>query len=411
MYCGIDVAKGKSQVCILNKEKHIAAEFEITHDKDGFEKLEKHLTPETIIGFEVTGNYSRILYDHLKGRYNVVYVNNFQMHNFAVFHNPSIKNDRIDAKMIATYLTFEYMKTITPVHMDELRDLCNMYKKSLCQLVRCKLMYKDQISIIFPELEQFAHLSNNWGIANLLQKYPSPKSIAEAPPNDVRNALTEHLAKKGIYTQEYVTKLQALAGNSVGVKNYPLSSFQYTIKGLFYFNQTVNEIKEKMKKCLMQTPYYPILDEFGYNDISLSLIVGEVGDIRRFSNHKKFSNYCGFDIAEHTSGSSIHKNSYMTKMGNSKLRAVFYQQALVNVSYKTEIYPFYQRLRSKGKHAKKCLNAVARKLAVKTYYSMLRCHDNDHPRCITKTTKKPDIKTYYDLMKCFSTKERDVISS
>ena len=54
MYCGIDVAKNKSQVCILDRQKNVVSEFEIEHTRQGFEQLELHLTEDMKIGMETT---------------------------------------------------------------------------------------------------------------------------------------------------------------------------------------------------------------------------------------------------------------------------------------------------------------------------------------------------------------------
>jgi transposase len=120
MYCGIDVAKGKSTVCILDKEKNVIAEFDIKHDKQGFETLQQHLTPDMKIGLESTSNYCKALYYFLKEKYNFVYVDTFQMKNFAKLHFPTIKNDKIDAKLIATYLIFNF-KTVDTIKTTELQ--------------------------------------------------------------------------------------------------------------------------------------------------------------------------------------------------------------------------------------------------------------------------------------------------
>jgi len=66
MYCGIDVAKNKSQIAILDGNLEIKNEFEIVHDREGFNKLEKHLTKDIKIALEVTGNYSNVVYNNLK---------------------------------------------------------------------------------------------------------------------------------------------------------------------------------------------------------------------------------------------------------------------------------------------------------------------------------------------------------
>ena len=37
MYCGIDVSKNKSNICIIDKEKKILKEFSIEHTREGFQ--------------------------------------------------------------------------------------------------------------------------------------------------------------------------------------------------------------------------------------------------------------------------------------------------------------------------------------------------------------------------------------
>ena len=54
MYCGIDVAKNKSQVCILDGQKNVVSEFEIEHTRPGFEELERYLTRDMKIAMETT---------------------------------------------------------------------------------------------------------------------------------------------------------------------------------------------------------------------------------------------------------------------------------------------------------------------------------------------------------------------
>lgn len=41
MYCGIDVSKNRSLVCILEQNSNVIKEFEIKHTKEGIEKLKK----------------------------------------------------------------------------------------------------------------------------------------------------------------------------------------------------------------------------------------------------------------------------------------------------------------------------------------------------------------------------------
>lgn len=376
MYCGIDVAKNKSHVCILNSDKKLATKFNIEHNFEGFTELENNLQTNFKIGMENTSNYCKALYHYLKEKYDVCYVDNVQMKNFAKLHFQNVKNDRIDAKLIALYLSYGF-KQVEPIATNEVKDLSRLYYKTMKNLTRYKYMFQNQINVIFPELEKHCHLRKTFVIANMLLKYPTPKEIAEADTNELRYELVKNLTRGSKFTIDYTKKLQELARKSIGVKNYPTACFKYTIKIMLFYEQLLKDVKLRMGESLMMTPYHKLLDEFGYNVSGLTTIVGEVGDIRHFSNHKKFVKYCGYDVSEKQSGKSQSVNCFITKRGNRQLRSIFYKRVLVHLSYKTEIGQFFYRLKGTGKHPKKCMVATARKLAVKCYYDMLKCHDDE----------------------------------
>lgn len=170
MYCGIDVSKNKSNVCILDGSRNKVKEFEIEHTKEGFERLKKNLTRDTKIALEVTGNYSKVVYNNLKEEYDVIYLDGVQMSNIAKYHSPTIKNDRVDAELLAKALSFPDLLKVSPLRVNELRDLSKLYQKVKKQLTTYKLMFKDQINIIFPELESLMTSKDNQGIARAVNK-------------------------------------------------------------------------------------------------------------------------------------------------------------------------------------------------------------------------------------------------
>lgn len=124
-----------------------------------------------------------------------------------------------------------------------------------------------------------------------------------------------------------------------------------------------------------KTPYVKLLERRGYGPISLAAIIGEVGDIRRFTTYKKFVKYCGFDVSEKQSGKYASTHCFITKQGNRYLRSMFYNLVLPQLTNKDEeFHEFYKRLKDKGKHTTTCMVAVARKIAVRTYFDLMRCH-------------------------------------
>lgn len=379
MFCGIDVSKNKSQVCILDENKEISKEFEITHTKEGFEQLERELVPTATIAMETTGNYSKAIYEYFKERYETIYVDNGLMNMFARLHYSHTKTDKIDARLIAKYLSFG-LRQVNPIKDERLKDLARLYEKTCYQMSKYKHMFKNQLNIIFPELETHFFLSKAKGMTSLLIKYPTPEAIARLSDGELQEILKSHYKKGGnlVKKEKFTTTLKELASNSIGIKDYPTDCFTQTLKILQFYEDTIEEIKNRIKVAVMSCPYSRLIDEFGYDDVSLALIVGMVGDIRRFPHYKKFVSYCGFDVSAKQSGKSESKNCYITKRGNKTLRHTFYLATLVYLSHNkgSPHTKFYERLRAKGKHPKQCLTAMARKLAIKTYYDMMRCHAN-----------------------------------
>ncbi len=70
----------------------------------------------------------------------------------------------------------------------------------------------------------------------------------------------------------------------------------------------------------------------------------------------------GIDPREHSSGSSVHKKTRISKIGNRHLRRALYMPALVAVRHDPHLRAFYQRLLDKGKAKLQALVAVMRKL-------------------------------------------------
>ena len=113
-YVGIDVAKEKHYVCILNDTKEIAIKpFWIYSDILGLRKLVTILgelslnNDDFIIGVESTGAFSENLYEYITDAdYKVILLNSYQTAKFRDFSTGrKIKNDSIDAYVIAELLS------------------------------------------------------------------------------------------------------------------------------------------------------------------------------------------------------------------------------------------------------------------------------------------------------------------
>ena len=81
----------------------------------------------------------------------------------------------------------------------------------------------------------------------------------------------------------------------------------------------------------------------------------------------------GLDPREHSSGSSVHKKTRISKAGNRHLRRALYMPALVAVRFDPHLRSFYQRLLAHGKPKMQALVAVMRKL-LHAIFGMFKHH-------------------------------------
>ncbi|MEK6861517.1 MAG: transposase [Nanoarchaeota archaeon] len=134
MYCGIDVSKNKSNVCILDKDRKIINEFEIEHTKEGLEKLKQNITKDTKIALEVTGNYSKVVYNNLKDDYEydmlgrVIRINNSDLtyKNVSYNHwNVTIYDENQNRK---DYQTDAYGNILTVLEFNNTQTYVTRYR-------------------------------------------------------------------------------------------------------------------------------------------------------------------------------------------------------------------------------------------------------------------------------------------
>lgn len=105
-----------------------------------------------------------------------------------------------------------------------------------------------------------------------------------------------------------------------------------------------------MVKLSKDKQEYQILISFpGIGETTAVRLIGELGDIRRFKNHKQLNAYVGIDIMRYQSGNTFYKDK-INKRGNNKLRKIlFYMiQTMIQLRKNTQnhIVDYYDKLKT-----------------------------------------------------------------
>lgn len=100
----------------------------------------------------------------------------------------------------------------------------------------------------------------------------------------------------------------------------------------------------------------------GIGDLTAGKLLAEFRALTDFTNVRQLVAFAGLNPRHHTSGSSIHKTTHISKCGRASLRAALYLPAVVAKRHNPILAQFAQRLQARGVSGKRLIVAIMRKL-------------------------------------------------
>ncbi|ADX81489.1 IS110 family RNA-guided transposase [Saccharolobus islandicus] len=160
----------------------------------------------------------------------------------------------------------------------------------------------------------------------------------------------ERLAK-GDFTQEELYNLEYTP--------IVLEEIKVLAKTLLETQEKLEEVRRMIEEQVPQD--HVLLTIPGVGRLAAGVIIGIVGDIKRFPKPESFVAYCGLDPVVERSGKVLVSKG-ISKRGNKYLRSLFYFLAEMNYSKNPTLLKFYESHRDRLQ-GKKLFTALARKLA------------------------------------------------
>lgn len=298
---GIDVAKAKLDVCLLNGQG-TTFHRRFTNTADGFSELlawTKQLAGASSCHFalEATGPYSDALATFLfDAGLRISLLNPARVRYAALAAGEDNKTDKADARTIAHYCRKENPPCwIAP--SPELRKLTDLVRRreDLLEMLQKEKNRQEQ-SCIDKEVQR--------SLGRVL------RAIAKEVQR-VEKALCQHIHSH-----------PKLAADAALLESIP-----------------------------------------GISAITAQKILAELGgDAKRFSCSSAAAAYAGLSPREHKSGSSVRKKTTLSKRGNPFLRKAMYFPTVTALTHNPRIKDFYERLVACGKRKMVALGAAMRKL-------------------------------------------------
>lgn len=393
-YIGIDVAKDKHYVCILNDNGEMVKPFWIYSDILGLTELEKRISElsldrdDFIFGIESTGAFSENIYSYLTDSdYKVILLNSYQTAKYRDFSTlKKVKNDAIDAYIIAELLaTNKYKESYISSGDYHSLKVLNRLKKSLNDKIKTiKREISTVVATVNPEITQiFPNIFTKTAIA-IIKEYPTAIDISKATPkkltkifrhikgnnfNEEKAKVLIQLAKSSIYTGRACDARSLMIQTNIKILELCIQE-KDTIE--LQINDLINTQFDDVSSNIENIKSIP-----GVSNKTISAIIGECGDIKRFKDVKSFISYLGLYPTLYQSGNSISTGK-LAKRGIPIAKHSLYLAAVASVRHNIELNKLFHDKVSSGKSKKEALIIVAKKLAT-IIYSLFKYNQPYNP--------------------------------
>lgn len=118
--------------------------------------------------------------------------------------------------------------------------------------------------------------------------------------------------------------------------------------------------------------YQLLLSLIGIGPTVAVSLAAEIGDIKRFGCAKQLVAYAGLDPRVRQSGTTLNRNTRLTKRGSSELRRSLFLAANIARQHDPELKAYYQKKRDEGRCYTEAVVATSRKLTNRVFAVLTR---------------------------------------
>ena len=381
LYIGIDVSKDKHDICIKNNDGDVLKRFQIRNTKGDLNKLYTAMNKfksdskdntDVFFGMEATGIYSFPLYSALKRDGHLVKLYNpIQTHGYRKMAIRKTKTDSIDAAIIADMLFHQEPPVSTAIdnlELYQLRELCRVRHRNVEKRSKCKIQLVRDLDTVWPGYKSvMGSVYGKTSIA-LLKEYSVPLNVVAKSFEEVYEIIKQF--SKSQITREQAEEIYNHAENTFAVPEID-SIISIEIKGLILeielYDKQIQAIEEMMAQT-MKLIDSKITTIPGIATITGATILGEIGDVGRFSNAKKLVAFAGLDPIVNQSGKFENQSGHISKRGSPQLRSALFMAANVTRQNDENFKEYYDDKIERGKHHYSAINATAAKLLRVVYW-------------------------------------------
>lgn len=381
----LDIGSKKHRVGIATDDGRIVEEFDITHDKAGFELFFRRVEARrndlpVVVAMEGLNGWARPLDRMIQKRdYELLNVNNVKLARFKeIFPGPA-KTDKLDTRKTLELMHMRKVlplaKTVlhrvgdTPVENEQLKRYTRRRRQLVDEKVRVLNRLQSDVQAVSPGLLEITGQAGNLWFLHLLTCREDLSKIAGMR----RPSL---LKIRGV-GQTYATKIQAWQGTATfsdeveWVGPMIIADAQRVL-------DLLGQVQAIEKQIAMIGASSTIASRIatipGFGPLSAATLAGEIGNLERFEAETSLALYSGMTRLDNSSGQFA--GSKNTRQVNTHLKTAMMVAVARHIDNVPESKAYYDKKKAEGKTHNQAVRALGRHL-IRVIWSMLK-NDRDY---------------------------------
>jgi transposase len=376
IYAGIDIAKLNHFASVISSDGEVLVEpFQFSNDFEGFRSLslvlDQYSRDQLLIGLESTAHYGNNLVEFLVAKgYRFCVLNPIQTSAMRKRNIRNTKTDKVDTLVIARTLMLGGHRLFEKQDLDclHLKNLGRSRQDLMKKRTAAKIKLTSYVDQAFPELQYFFHGVHHKSVYALLKEAQTPEQIASMHMTHLTHLL--EVASHGHFKKNKAQELRVLAQKSVGSNDSSISiQITQTIEQIELLDRQIQDDEAKIEE-IVKAMDSVIMTVPGIRFVEAGMILGEIGDIRRFQDYSKLLAYAGLDPIIRQSGNFNASHTRMSKRGSRVLRYALIYSAHNVVKNNESFRKYYDLKCSQGRNHYAALGHCAGKL-VRVLFKLL----------------------------------------
>jgi len=360
VFVGVDLAKSEHVAVVINQGAERLMRFSFNNERSGFDNFYQEIervqqqtgAPAVWVGMEPTNYFWKPLAKYLTEvgvTYRLVNAYTVKRRREGDQLDRS-KDDRRDAFAIADLLrTGKYMETqLLNGPYAELRQYAWLYARFQKEITQQKTLLHAAVGQLFPELVTVFKDLTGLTARAMLRQHADPVEVASLPEKQFIQRVRAEKPGRRLAIRK-LSQAHALARDSVGLLETEALqlSIRCHLQRLALLRKQREVVREQLKQTLLSLAEAPYLLSLGLGIHATAIIMGEIGDPRRYQRGDQLVKLAGIQPTPNLSGQKRSSKTPMSRKGRPRLRSTLYFACLRLVKNDPAFKQLYHRLQTR----------------------------------------------------------------